>query len=462
MSRPSQHHRQRRVALAAAAVLPLAIAPIAVASPALANPGTAVTSGTATTAAATASANANSGNGKVSVGYLTQWGIYSGFYEKNLVTSGAVKKLTEIDYAFSNIAPDGTCASADSWADWQKPVAAADSVDGTADTGAQAIAGNFNQLRELKKAYPNLKIVMSIGGWSESTNFSAAAATPQSRAKFAQSCIDMYIKGNLPGVAPGAAAGIFDGVAIDWEYPDEVGNGNPHGPQDTHDFTLLLQELRNQLDAAGRAADRRYLLTADMPAGPENVSHIEVGPVSRIVDWMNVMTFDFHGTWETTGPTNFQSNLFPSPFDPAPRATPSDPYPVNGEISTLEVVANYLRQGASPNKIAISVPFYAHGWTGVAPGPNGDGLYQPATGVATDIEYNQIAAEPGTVHHDPITGAAYKYDPASKTFWTYDDPQSIQEKVLFIKALGLRGDMTWSLDGDTADGQLVNAFGFGK
>ncbi|ACU74989.1 glycoside hydrolase family 18 [Catenulispora acidiphila DSM 44928] len=455
MARPSQHHRNRRVGLAAAAVLSLAIVPVAAASPALATPGSAA-------ASAAASASSASSNGKVSVGYFTQWGIYSGFYEKNLIASGAVKKLTEIDYAFSNIAPDGTCASADAWADWQKPVDAANSVDGTADTGAQSIAGNFNQLRELKKAYPNLKIVMAIGGWSESTNFSAAAATPASRAKFAQSCIDMYIKGNLPGVAPGAAAGIFDGISIDWEYPDGVGDNNPHGPQDTHNFTLLLQELRNQLDTAGRPDGKHYLLTADMPAGPENVSHIEIGAVSRILDWMNVMTFDFHGTWETTGPTNFQSNLFPSPFDPAPRATSSNPFPVNGEISTLQVVMNYLQHGATPNKIALSIPLYAHGWTGVAPGPRGDGLYQPATGVATDVVYNQVAAQPGTVHHDPITGAVYKYDPASKTFWTYDDPQSIQEKVLFIKALGLRGDMAWSMDGDTADGALVNAFGLAK
>ena len=171
--------------------------------------------------------------------------------ESDHIRSG--EQAHEIDYAFSNIAADGTCSSADSWADWQKPVDAASSVDGTADTGAQAIAGNFNQLRELKKAYPKLKIVMSIGGWTESTNFSAVAATPESRAEFAQSCIDMYIKGNLPGAAPGAAAGIFDGIAIDWEYPDEVGNGNPHGPQDTHNFTLLLQELRNQLNAQGSA-----------------------------------------------------------------------------------------------------------------------------------------------------------------------------------------------------------------
>src|SRR4051794_25418193 len=108
MRRPT---RQRRAALSAAAVLSLAIAPIAAAGPAEAHSG--------------------GDNGRVSVGYMTQWGVYSGFYTKNLVTSGAVNKLTEIDYAFSNIAPDGTCASADAWADWQKPIDGANSVDGT-------------------------------------------------------------------------------------------------------------------------------------------------------------------------------------------------------------------------------------------------------------------------------------------------------------------------------------------
>src|ERR1051326_5700818 len=119
MRRPSQH---RRAALSAAAVLSLAIAPIAAAT------------------SAHATNNANGDNSKVSVGYLTQWGIYSGFYEKNLIASGAVTKLTEIDYAFSNIAADGTCASADAWADWQKPVDAANSVDGTGDTWTQPVA----------------------------------------------------------------------------------------------------------------------------------------------------------------------------------------------------------------------------------------------------------------------------------------------------------------------------------
>ena len=452
--------RRTAVSLTTASVLSLAAIPFLASSASASAPSPSPFQNPSANASANTSSNANPA--KVSVGYFTQWGIYSGFFEKNLIASGAVNKLTEIDYAFSNVAADGTCASADPWADYQRPFGAGESVDGTADTWSQSLAGNFNQLKELKKAYPKLKIVMAVGGWSESGNFSAAAATPASRAKFAQSCVDQYINGNIAGLAPGAAAGVFDGLAIDWEYPNGVGNGNPHGPQDTHNFTLLLQALRNELDAAGVQQGRHLLLTADTPAGPDKVANIEVGPVSRIVDWMNVLTFDFHGSWETAGPTNFQSNLFPSPFDPAPRPTPGNPFPNNGSISIVGVVANYLSKGAAPDKIVMSVPFYAHGWTGVAPGPHGDGLYQPATGVAADVTYNQIAAHPGVVHHDSLTGATYKYDPATKTFWTYDDLRSITEKVWFIKALGLRGDMTWSLDGDTANGQLTAAFGFGS
>src|ERR1051326_7108005 len=73
------------------------------------------------------------------IGYFTQWGIYSGFFEKNLVATGDLGHLTELDYAFSNISPDGVCASGDSWADYQRPFAATESVDGQADAAGQAL-----------------------------------------------------------------------------------------------------------------------------------------------------------------------------------------------------------------------------------------------------------------------------------------------------------------------------------
>src|SRR6185437_9078828 len=184
------------------------------------------TAGVASAATSHASGAQWAGNtGSQVVGYFTQWGIYSGFFEKNLVTNGTAGRLTTIDYAFSNISSDLQCSQGDVWADYQRPFADTESVNGQADSWSENLRGNFKQLRELKQLYPNLKIMISIGGWSWSTNFSAAAE-PQNRAAFVQSCISQYIQGNLPLLAgdvaggPGSAANIFDGFDIDLEYPN--------------------------------------------------------------------------------------------------------------------------------------------------------------------------------------------------------------------------------------------------
>ena len=106
---------------------------------------------------------------------------------------------------------------------------------------------------------------ISIGGWTGSKYFSDVAATAASRKAFVASCIDLIIKGNLPGGGwpegaggPGAAAGLFDGINIDWEYPGiDPGNGAHHSPQDRHNATLLLKEFRRQLDELGAATGTR-------------------------------------------------------------------------------------------------------------------------------------------------------------------------------------------------------------
>ena len=392
------------------------------------------------------------GSQKQLVGYFTQWGIYSGFFEKNLITTGEIKNLTELDYGFSDVGADGTCSSGDSWADYQRPFAAGESVDGQADAAGQALLGNFNQLRELKAEYPKLKIVMSIGGWAWSGQFSALASTAAGRQKFVASCIDQYLKGDIPGLPAGAAAGIFDGFAVDWEYPGEPGNGNPYGPQDTPDYTALMQEFRSQLSAlsAGGFGDRHYLLTANTSANPAYAAKLQLSQVAKAVDWFNVMTFDYHGSWEPTGPTDLSSALFVDPRDPNPPAN---------RFSVDQAVHYYESQGVRPAQISLSIPYYAHQWTGVTPGPNGDGLFQTATAGGGTPDYNQVVAAPGKTYWDPLSEEPYKYDPATGTFSSYDDPASVWLKGQYIDANGLRGTMVWSLDGDTSDGQLTAALG---
>ncbi len=385
--------------------------------------------------------------GKAAIGFFTQWGIYSGFFEKNLIADGAAAKLTEINYAFSSVSADGQCTSGDSWADYQRPFAATEAVNGVADAPGQALAGNFNQLKELKAAYPNLRIVMSVGGWSWSNHFSELASTAAGRQKFVQSCVDQYINGNIPGLPAGAAKGIFDGIDIDWEYPNEPGNNNPYGPQDTPDFTALVQDFRGALNEAGEQTHEHYLLTADTsPNQYAAAQQLQLKTVARSLDWYNVMTLDFHGGWDPI--TDFSSNLFPDP---------NSPQPANARFSIAQSVAYYESHGVPASKIALEIPYYAHAWAGVA--ATNDGLYQSTTGAASTDQagYKTVVTEPGTVHFDPVTASIWKYDPASQTFWTYDDPQTVFAKGLYIDFKGLRGASVWSLDGDDANGSLTAA-----
>jgi chitinase len=426
--RPSRA-RRRLAGIAAASALLAAAAPAAHAS--------------------SVSADHHGGSGgKVAIGYFTQWGIYSGFFEKNLVADGAASKLTEINYAFSSVSADGKCTSGDSWADYQRPFAATEAVNGVADAPGQALAGNFNQLKELKAANPNLKIVISIGGWTWSSHFSALAATEAGRQAFVQSCVDQYINGNIPGLAPGAAKGIFSGIDIDWEYPNEPGNNNPFGPQDTPNFTALMQDFRSALDTVGEAnGERHYVLTAAVsPNQYAGAQQLQLATVAKSLDWYNVMTLDFHGGWEKQ--TDFGANLL---------ADPNDPQPANGKFSIAQTVQYYESHGVPAHKIALELPYYAHAWTGVSATNNG--LYQSATGAASTDQsgYKVIATEPGTVHFDPTTASIWKYDPASQTFWTYDDPSTVFAKGLYIDFAGLRGASVWSLDGDDASGSLTSA-----
>src|SRR6266540_1936753 len=182
------------------------------------------------------------------------------------------------------------------FADFQRVYPAAESVDGVADSATQPLRGNFNQLRKLKAG--RLRTLISLGGFTWSRFFSNAVLTPASRRQFAQSCIDLYLKGNLPRLADdpsaggtGAGAGVFDGVDIDWEYPAAEGAaGNVVRPEDTRNFTLMLAELRRQLDELGRRDHRRYLLTAAVPAGFDKIAKLQVREIHRHLDWLNLLT----------------------------------------------------------------------------------------------------------------------------------------------------------------------------
>ncbi|PSL55034.1 chitinase (glycosyl hydrolase family 18) [Saccharothrix carnea] len=425
-------------------------------------------------------------NGYARVGYFVQWGIYGRqYFVKNLDTSGTAAKLTHLNYAFGNIDPVNlTClhgvtkgtspdpqdpnqgdGAGDAEADYSRPFGAAQSVDGVGDTGWEPLRGNYNQLRKLKAKHPHLKILISLGGWTYSKYFSDVAATDAARKKFVKSCLDVYIKGNLPvynaAGGPGTAAGIFDGIDLDWEWPGAEGHaGNHIGPDDKQNNTLLIEEFRRQLDELGGQAGRRYELTAFTPADPAKIeAGWDLPQVAKSLDIFNVQGYDFHGagsdnSWEPNR-TGHQGNLY---------ADVDDPYPFH--FSVENAVNAYTSVGVHPRKITIGLAFYGRGWQGVQAGAK-NGEWQSATGAApgqfaeeagTRGYSNLLASVPGcAVHHDEAALATSCFTGNGGQWWTFDDVWAIQKKTAWLKQRGLLGAMIWEMSGDTANGTLINA-----
>jgi chitinase len=380
------------------------------------------------------------GNDFKKVGYFIQWGIYGrGYPVKQLDVTGQAARLTHVNYAFGNVDSTARCSSGDPWADFQRPVPAEESVDGVADAPGQVLNGNFNQLRKLKAKYPNLKVNISLGGWTWSKYFSDAALTDASRKAFVQSCVDLFLRGDY---------GVFDGIDLDWEWPGSEGNaGNIIRPEDKPNFTLLLKEFRAQLDKLGKANRKYYELTAFLPASPAKIdAGFEVRKIFRYLDFATVQGYDFHGTWEMT--TNHQSAI----FSPAGQTQP--------DFWIDQTLDAWVGKGAPRRELVLGIPFYGQGWTGVANANNG--LFQSATGPAPGVfgpgveDYENLAKlrqQGYTVHRDLKAGHAWLFD--GTTFWTFDDPLVIAQKMLYVRFNGYGGAMVWSLDGDDPNGTLI-------
>ncbi|MFJ9611172.1 glycosyl hydrolase family 18 protein [Kitasatospora sp. NPDC101176] len=422
------------------------------------------------------------------VGYFVQWGIYGRqYFVKNLDTSGSAAKLDVVNYAFENIDPvnltclagvtKGTTANpqdpdqgtgaGDADADYARPMSAAQSVDGVADDGWGKLRGNLNQLKKLKAKYPNLKVVVSLGGWTYSKYFSDAAATDASRQKFVKSCVDTWIKGNLPvyngAGGDGVAAGIFDGIDLDWEWPGSGDGhaGNHWSAADKGNLTLLLAEFRKQLDALGGS---HKLLTAFTPADPAKVAAgWDLTKIFGSLDIANVQGYDFHGSgsdnsWEP-GRTGHQANLYTDPHDP-----------YTTHFSVDAAVRTYLDAGVNPRKLTIGFPFYGRGWQSVADG-GAKGVWQSANGAApgqfaeeagTRGYQNLLTGVPGlTVYHDPESVSTYGYTGAGGQWWSFDDAWSIGQKAAYLKSKNLLGGMIWEMSGDTPSGTLIGALDAG-
>jgi chitinase len=360
------------------------------------------------------------------IGYYASWDVYD---RSVFLSQVRAENLTHINYAFSNISPGGECVLGDADADTTRFFDAGKSVAGRTDS-VDGERGNFHQLALMKQKFPHLAVLISIGGWTLSEHFSDAALTEESRRKFVQSCLNLYL------VRYGES---FDGVDVDWEYPVS-GGLKPGRPEDRRNFTLLLEEFRRQMDALQETTGRKYLLTIAGPASPDTMGRIELSEIHKTLDWINVMTYDYHVATEPV--TGFLSPLYGSARDPNPDS--------RGFLNGDAAVRGYLAAGVPAKKIVLGIPFYGRAWRGAT----GDGLFAPAAGPAPGrgepgyLDYTDILNGPLHTylrHWDDDAKVPWLFDQASGTFITYDDAESIQWKVKYIREKGLGGAMIWEL-----------------
>ncbi|MEO3884259.1 glycosyl hydrolase family 18 protein [Nonomuraea sp. B5E05] len=366
------------------------------------------------------------GGNKV-LGYFVQWGVYQrGYHVKNIDTSGSAAKLTHINYAFGNV-QNGQCTIGDSYADYDRFYQANESVDGVADTwDAGALRGSFNQLRKLKQKHPHLKVLFSFGGWTWSGGFTQAARNP---AAFAESCYRL--------VEDPRWADVFDGIDIDWEYPNACGlSCDSSGPAA---YKNLMQALRARFGSGNLVTSA---ITADGTNGGK-IDAADYAGAAQYVDWYNVMTYDYFGAFAPQGPTAPHSPLT------SYNGIPTPGFHSDAAIQKLKA------KGIPASKLLLGIGFYGRGWTGVtqaAPGGTASGA-APGTYEAGIEDYKVLKTRcPAT---GTVAGTAYAH--CGNQWWSYDTPATIGGKMSYSKNQGLGGAFFWELSGDTSNAELLTA-----
>jgi chitinase len=426
-------------------------------------------------------------------GWYEEWGTYyANANVADLQSNGVAGVLTHLIYAFAKPVANGSnvnCALSDTYADYQKVVP---QVPGATPATAP-LQGNFGALVQLKQLHPNLKVLISIGGWNPPTYnqlFDTASSTAAQRQAFVSSCINTFIQGNIAsGVSTGT---LFDGLDMDWEFP----NAN-----ETANFTALMTEFRNELNTLSGTTGKTYYVLADLAAGPATpgagqfsgndggFDTINIAGLNAVLDFINVDGYNYAGDWSNA--TNDASPLFDESASPQ-----------FGKGLTIDAtVQYYLAHGATPAKYTMGFPLYGVGWTGGLTSTN-SGMYQNATGTTdptgaqtpngtapvpningvgncptgqnqggpaagcdfllTDgmATYRSIANllnNGFSPSYDAARCAARMFNSTTDSAYSYDNAQSVQCKVNYIKQFGLGGGYVWALKDDTPNGDLTKA-----
>ncbi|NEA38898.1 glycoside hydrolase family 18 chitinase [Streptomyces sp. SID11385] len=383
-----------------------------------------------TTGGGTDPGNPGTGGDKIKLGYFTEWGVYDrNYHVKNLESSGSAGKITHINYSFGNVT-GGKCVMGDSYAATDKAYTADQSVDGVADTWDQPLRGNFNQLRKLKAKHPGLKVLWSFGGWTWSGGFGDAAKNPTA---FAQSCKAL--------VEDPRWADVFDGIDIDWEYPNACGlSCDTSGPA----------ALKNLASALRTTFGKDYLVTAAITADGSAGGKIDAADyagASQSFDWYNVMTYDFFGAWDAQGPTAPHSPL--TSYNGIPKAG----------FNSADAIAKLKAQGVPAGKLLLGIGFYGRGWTGVTQDAPGGTASGPAPGKYEQGIEDYKVLKTSCPATGTVAGTAYAH--CGTQWWSYDTPSTIKSKMAWAKSQNLGGAFAWEFSGDTSNGELVTAMSDG-
>jgi chitinase len=310
------------------------------------------------------------------------------------------KKLTHINYAFVDVK--------DSMA-WL--------------TNIETDTINFRKLNYLKKNNPDLKILISIGGWSWSENFSDAVLTDHSRKKFAASSAAIVEQHNL------------DGVDIDWEYPGMQGEDNVFRTEDRENFTLMFQAIREALDELATKTGKSYQLTTALPSFPRLFSVTEMGKVSQYIDYVNIMAYDFYVSGDTAG---HHSNLFAS-----------ENY--EREDSGDKAYTLFRKEGVPAEKLVLGIPFYGRSWLMKTDDNKGINRQVDSTvrgGGYTFIK-DSMMTRPGFVRlWDEKAKAPYLWNAETRQLVSFDDEESIKYKCEYVRERNMGGVMFWQYASD--------------
>ncbi|MDH6307283.1 chitinase [Dysgonomonas sp. PFB1-18] len=290
---------------------------------------------------------------------------------------------------------------------------------------------NFRKLNELKQQNPDLKILISVGGWSWSRNFSDAVLTPEGQNTFAKSAVDIMKKYDL------------DGVDIDWEYPAIPGDdGNVYRPEDKQNYTLMFAAIKAELDALSKETNKKYLLTTAVGGQQEFIDNTEMAKVQEYLDYVNVMTYDSQSKEKAIHHTNLD---------------PSDKY--ENSSSASKSMQAYIAAGVPADKLVMGIAFYGRiyqlkkGWNKGL----GDAVDKQIQGKGFTVIRDSLVNQNEYFRYwDDAAKAPYLFNFYKGIFVTYDDEESVKAKCRYVRDNGMAGVMFWEYSSDPK-GFLLNA-----